>query len=69
MGALSGLKDKDFRAYFYQELNSLMRDLQYTVVACAIHKDNHLSRYGVAALDPYLLSLDILVERFGFEIQ
>lgn len=68
LNAFSGLKDKDLRAYFYQELNSLMRDLQYTVVACAIHKDNHLSRYGVAALDPYLLSLDILVERFGFEI-
>ena len=45
-----------------------MRELQYTVIACVIHKDNHLRRYGVAALDPYLLSLDILVERFGFEI-
>lgn len=66
--AFAGLQDKDFRAFFYQELNSLMRELQYTVIACVIHKDNHLSRYGVAALDPYLLSLDILVERFGFEI-
>ncbi|MBN8532059.1 MAG: DUF3800 domain-containing protein [Alphaproteobacteria bacterium] len=62
------LKDRDFRAFFYQELNHLMRSLQYTVVACAIRKENHLSRYGVAALDPYLLSLDILVERFGFDV-
>jgi hypothetical protein len=45
-----------------------MRRLEYTVVACAIRKDEHLSRYGVAALDPYMLSLDVLVERFCFEI-
>ncbi len=34
----------------------------------AIRKDEHLARYGVAALDPYMLSLDILVDRFCFEI-
>lgn len=27
-----------------------------------------MARYGMAAVDPYLLSLDILVERFCFEI-
>jgi hypothetical protein len=62
------LKDKDFRDRFYGALNALMRDLHYSVVACAIRKDRHLSRYGVAALDPYMLSLDILVERFCFDI-
>jgi Protein of unknown function (DUF3800) len=66
--AFAPLQNKDFRAFFYQELNHLMRSLQYTVIACAIHKDKHLSQYGVAALDPYLMSLDIIVERFGFEI-
>jgi hypothetical protein len=38
------------------------------VIACVIRKDAHLSRYGLAALDPYFLSLDILVERFCMEI-
>jgi len=57
-----------FRRRFYAELNKLMRELDYTVVACAIKKDAHLARYGMAAVDPYLLSLDILVERFCFEI-
>lgn len=57
-----------FRNQFYEKLNVLMRKLDYTVVACAIRKDEHLSRYGVAALDPYLLSLDVLVERFCFDI-
>jgi hypothetical protein len=62
------LKDTAFRDQFYAALNDLMRRLDYTVVACAIRKDEHLARYGVAALDPYMLSLDILVERFCFDI-
>ncbi len=61
------LKDTAFRTRFYQLLNSLMSEANYSVVACAIRKENYLSRYGVAALDPYLLSLDILVERFCFD--
>ena len=62
------LKDAAFRDRFYAALNALMRRIRYSVVACAVRKDEHLSRYGVAALDPYLLSLDVLVERFCFEI-
>ena len=62
------LAEGPFRARFYRELNALLGRLQFTVVACAVRKDWHLTRYGVAALDPYLLSLDILVERFCFEV-
>ena len=58
----------DFRNRFYRRLNELMRELAYSVVACVIRKGEHLGRYGVAALDPYMLSLDILVERFCFEV-
>lgn len=57
-----------FRTRFYTELNLLMRELEYKVVACAIRKDAHMARYGMAAVDPYMLSLDILAERFCFEI-
>ena len=62
------LQDTAFRQRFYHELNDLMRYLEYMVVACVIRKEDHLARYGVAALDPYLMSLDVLVERFCFEI-
>jgi hypothetical protein len=62
------MQETAFRERFFDTLNDLMRSLEYQVVACAIKKDVHLARYGVAALDPYLLSLDILVERFCFEI-
>jgi len=60
--------EPEFRETFYQKLNAVMRRLQYEVVACVIRKDEHLRAYGVAALDPYLLSLDVLVERFCLEI-
>lgn len=62
------LKDPGFRANFYGELNALMRGLAFSVVACAIRKEDHLARYGVAALDPYMLSLDVLVERFCMDV-
>ncbi len=62
------MKDATYRRDFYARLNGLMRALDYKVVACAIRKDAHLARYGLAAADPYMLSLDILVERFSFEI-
>lgn len=62
------LQDTAFRTRFYQRLNDLLQGLTFTVVACAIRKDAHLARYGVAALDPYMLSLDVVVERFCFEI-
>lgn len=62
------LKEREFREHFYCELNALLRRIPFQVVACAIRKDDHLHRYGVAALDPYMLSLDVLVERFCMEI-
>lgn len=62
------MQDTGFRNWFYQRLNDLMRNLTYSVVACVVRKEEHLARYGLAALDPYLLSLDVLVERFYFDI-
>lgn len=62
------LTSQALRREFYQALNGLMRDLDFQVVACAIRKDTHLALYGANAIDPYLLSLRILVERFCQEI-
>jgi hypothetical protein len=62
------MKDAAFRARFLESLNALMLRLRYTVVACAIRKTHHLSRYGESAADPYLMGLDVLVERFCFEV-
>ena len=63
------LKDKSQRERFYKELNQLMSDLPYSVICCIIDKSRHRSRYGDGALDPYILSLHILVERLFMEVQ
>ena len=62
------VQDPVFREEFYARLNALMSGLRYSVVACVIRKDEHLHRYGASAIDPYLLSLNVLVERFCFEL-
>jgi hypothetical protein len=63
------LKSTNFRKYFYTKLNELMQYLDYTVIACVIKKDKHLEKYGLAAIDPYMLSLKCLVERFVFMLR
>lgn len=67
-GAFARMRHSSFREQFYAALNSLMLSLDYQVVACVIQKDDHFARYGLAAIDPYMLSLNVLVERFCFEI-
>lgn len=68
-GVFHRLTDAAFRERFYRETNRLMDDLDYMIVASVINKNEHLSRYGLAALDPYMLSLRILVERFVHEVK
>jgi hypothetical protein len=67
-GPFASLVDPGRRRLFRDRLNGLMRDLDYVVVACAIRKDAHLAAYGAAALDPYVPSLNVLVERFCFTL-
>lgn len=62
------LKEPEFRKVFYERLNALMQTLDFEVISCVVKKEEHLQRYGLAALDPYMLSLDILVERFCMAI-
>lgn len=63
------LKEKEFRNRFYDALNTMMGELEYMVVAVAIKKHEHNEKYGLAALDPYLLSLECIIERFIFECE
>jgi len=60
----SRLKDIKFRNTFFNELNILMQELEYSIVACVIKKDEHIKKYADSAIDPYILSLNIIVEKF-----
>lgn len=67
-GIFSAMRHTPFRERFYDGLNVLMRSIDYQVIACVIKKGEHFERHGLAAIDPYMLSLNVLVERFCFEI-
>jgi hypothetical protein len=67
-GGFEKLMEAEFRQRFYRELNDLMRSLSFQVVACAIRKYEYVARHGLQAIDPYLLSLNVIVERFCFEL-
>lgn len=58
------LTNSSIRSRFYKHLNTLMSELDYSVIACAIqkiefveHQDNH-----ILEIDPYLLCLRNLIE-------
>lgn len=61
------MSNHEFRRNCFNALQDLIAGLKLKIVACVIKKHDHLQKYGLNALDPYLLSLSILVERFIFE--
>lgn len=67
-GDYAFLADPTIRANFYTDLNQMLSELEFTVVACVIRKDKHVAQYGANAADPYMYSLEILIERFCREL-
>jgi hypothetical protein len=67
-GDFAFLTDPTRRSVFYTELNALLQRLDYQVVACVIRKDAHVLQYGANAADPYLYGLEVLIERFCWEL-
>lgn len=62
------MKEAAFRERVYKELNAVMAELPYKIIGCAVRKDDHLDRYGMSAVDPYHLSLNVIVERAYFAV-
>lgn len=62
------LASKNIRNKFFKDLYSLLNSLNFEIIAAGIQKRKHLLRYGIAAVDPYLLSLEFVVERFIFAL-
>lgn len=62
------LIDAKFRKEFYFALNTLIGELDFSLVACVIKKKEHWDRYGLSAMDPYLLSFDNILNCFMFQI-
>lgn len=62
------LHDPIWRARFYRRLNELMREMQYSVLACAIRKYPYPAPYRASHPDLYLSCFPILVQQFCYEI-
>jgi len=58
------LRDAATEAAFNDELLSLLRGLDYTVITTVIDKLEHQHRYAVWRYDPYHYCLAVLVERY-----
>lgn len=61
--------DPEFRKTFYKELGELIKLSDFQIVACVIKKEEHFLKYGLQALDPYLLSFDNLLNRLIFDLK
>lgn len=67
-GAYAFLDDERRRTLFYTELNTVLRELDYKVVAYVMRKDAYVEQYGTDAADPYASGLAILIDRFCWEL-
>ncbi|MFC2140281.1 DUF3800 domain-containing protein [Candidatus Auribacterota bacterium] len=61
--------EKNFRDKFYTKLNHIIKETDFTLISAIIDKKEHNKKYGYRAIDPYLLSLEVIVERFIFFLQ
>jgi len=62
-GCFGNLCDKSFREKFYFGLNKIIQDIDFALIACIVDKNEHVKHYK-NAIDPYLLSLEVVLERY-----
>ncbi len=63
------MSEKSFRENFYGGLNKIIKDTDFKLIACIVDKVKHKNRYGMLAIDPYILGLEIIIERFVFMLE
>jgi hypothetical protein len=62
------LLNKNTKKIFYEDLNNLMSELPYTIIASAILKQKFKDKYTDPA-NPYAISLEFVMERFLFFLE
>ena len=66
-GDFAFLTDPVQRATFYAELNTMLQELEYKVIACVFRRDSFAKAY-TNPTDLYHYGLEILIERFCKEL-
>jgi hypothetical protein len=62
------MRDRNFRKGFFTEIENIIKITNFTLLACIIDKVAHRKKY-IYASDPYILSLEILIEKFTFYLK
>lgn len=65
-GAFQILFDLSVKEKFYNKLNKIITDADFTMVGAAVDKEKHIKTYGKGAKDPYSISLSFILERLIF---
>ncbi|HEV7428108.1 MAG TPA: hypothetical protein VGQ46_17260 [Thermoanaerobaculia bacterium] len=63
LGDFSFLQIPERREVFHSDLNRLVREAPFELIAIAIRKDLHKGRYGTSSRNPYDLALEFGMER------
>jgi hypothetical protein len=56
------MHDEEKKQLFYEDINQLITNCDYKIIAVAIRKDLHKQKYGLYAQNPYTFSLELALE-------
>lgn len=59
------LFDMEKKKYFYESINSILSESNYTIVCCSVLKESYIRKYGKLS-DVYAISLSFIIERTIF---
>ena len=65
-GHFSKLFDPEIKQDFYEKLNTIITDTDFTIIANGVRKNDYIKLYGKSAINPYHISLSYLLERTIF---
>jgi len=65
-GPFQILFDLEIKKRFYEKVNEVLENAQFTIVGSGVNKEEHIKKYGKGAKDPYSISLAFIIERLVF---
>lgn len=65
-GPFQILFDLEIKKKFYERLNKIISEANFTIFGSGVNKEEHIKKYGKGAKDPYALSLSFIMERLIF---
>ena len=67
-GVFAKLFNPNVKRRFYYDLDKVMSEVNYKIIASVIRKEDYLNLFGKLADDPYEIGLSFLLERVVYEL-